>query len=133
MKRTKESGLITRLAKKDIYDPAKLQKDLDKRRDLYRAAGYKNAVNGDPKIEVDPNRRLSITVPIEEGERWKLCQVTIEGNQIHSDQLLMRVFTDETRGWLRSKVIANAVKKIGDVIRGATRPEPSSEATASFT
>jgi len=93
MKKTKQSGLITHIAKKDIYDPARLQEDLDKLRDLYRASGYKNAVIGDPRIEVDPERRLSITVPIEEGERWKLSQVTIEGNQILSDQLLMRVFT----------------------------------------
>jgi len=114
MKKTKESGLITRIAKKDVYDPAKLQEDLDKLRDLYRASGYKNAVIGDPRIEVDPERRLSITVPIEEGERWKFGKVTIEGNQIHSDQLLMQVFTQETSGWLRSKVIADGVKRIAD-------------------
>src|SRR5215218_9975244 len=114
MKKTKESGLITRIAKKDIYDPAKLQEDLDKLRDLYRASGYKNAVIGDPRIELDPKRRLSITVPIEEGERWKLGQVTIEGNQILADQQLMRVFTQEPGGWLRSKVIDDAVKKIAD-------------------
>jgi outer membrane protein insertion porin family len=114
MKKTKETGLITRIVKKDIYDPGKLQEDLDKLRDLYRAAGYKNAVIGDPRIELDPKRRLSITVPIEEGERWKFGQVTIEGNQIHSDQLLMRVFTQKPGGWLRSKEIDDAIKKIGD-------------------
>src|SRR5215210_7745789 len=114
MRKTKKSGLIARIAKKDIYDPAKLQEDLDKLRDLYRISGYKNAVIGDPKVKLDPQRRMSITVPIEEGERWKFGQVTIEGNQIHSDQLLMRVFTHETNGWLRSKVIDDAVKKIGD-------------------
>jgi outer membrane protein insertion porin family len=114
MTKTKESGLITRIAKKDIYDPAKLQEDLDKLRDLYRASGYKNAVIGDPKIELDPKRRLSITVPIEEGERWKLGQVTIEGNQILADQQLMRVFTQEPGGWLRSKAIDDGVKKIAN-------------------
>jgi len=114
MKKIKKSGPISRIAKKDIYDPARLQEDLDKLRDLYRASGYKNAVLGDPRIEVDPERRLSITVPIEEGERWKLGQVTIEGNQVLSDQLLMRVFTQEPGGWLRSKAIDDAVKKIAD-------------------
>ncbi|MFP5285479.1 MAG: outer membrane protein assembly factor BamA, partial [Thermoanaerobaculia bacterium] len=115
MKKTKESGPISRIAKKDIYDPARLQEDLDKLRDLYRAAGYKNVVIGDPRIEVDPDRRLSIAVPIEEGERWKFGQVTIEGNQVHSDQLLMRAFPQEPGGWLRSKMIDDAVKKIADV------------------
>jgi outer membrane protein insertion porin family len=123
MKKTKESGLITRLSKKDIYDPAKLQEDLDKVRDLYRGAGYKNVVIGDPKVEVralrpgaadpdDQKRRMFITVPIEEGERWKFGEVTIEGNQIYSDQILMRAFAHKTGGWLRSKVIDDAIKAI---------------------
>ncbi len=125
MKKTKETGPITRLSKKDIYDPAKLQEDLDKVRDIYRGAGYKNVVIGDPKVEVralnpgaaDPKeqkRRMFITVPIEEGERWKFGQVTIEGNQIYSDELLMRAFIHKTGGWLRSKVIDDGVKQITD-------------------
>ena len=114
MKKTKESGPVTRLAKKDIYDPAHLQEDLDKLRDLYRAAGYKNAVIGEPRIEADPKRLLSITVPIEEGDRWKLGTVTIEGNQIHSDQLLMRAFTEEPGGWLQAESIKESVKAIED-------------------
>ena len=52
MRNTKESAFISRISKKDLYDPAKLQEDLDKVRDLYRGAGYKNIVIGDPKIEV---------------------------------------------------------------------------------
>jgi outer membrane protein insertion porin family len=126
MKKTKETGLISRLSKKDIYDPAKLQEDLDKVRDLYRGAGYKNVVIGDPKVEVralkptaaqakDQKRRMFITIPLEEGERWKFGQVTIEGNQVYSDQLLLRAFEHKTRGWLRQKVIDDAVKAITDV------------------
>jgi len=125
MKKTKETGLITRLSKKDIYDPAKLQEDLDKVRDLYRGAGYKNVVIGDPKVEVralkpgeadpkDQKRRMFITIPLEEGERWKFGQVTIEGNQIYSDQMLLRAFEHKTGGWLRQKVIDDAVKAITD-------------------
>ena len=125
MKKTKETGIITRLSKKDIYDPAKLQEDLDKVRDIYRGAGYKNVVIGDPKVEVralnpsaaDPKnqkRRMFITVPIEEGERWKFGQVTIEGNQIYSDELLLRAFTHKTGGWLRQKAIDDGVKQITD-------------------
>ncbi len=128
MKKTKETGPITRVTKKDIYDPAKLQEDLDKVRDLYRGAGYKNVVIGDPKVEVraldpgaaepkDQKRRMFLTLPIEEGERWKFGEVTIEGNQIYSDQLLLRAFAHKTGGWLRSKVIDEGVKAIDEAYR----------------
>jgi outer membrane protein insertion porin family len=125
MKKVKESGLITRMMKKDIYDPAKLQEDLDKVRDVYRAAGYKNAVIGEPAVEVralkpdaasvkDQKRRMFITVPIEEGDRWKLGEVTIEGNETYSDQQLLRAFQNRPNSWLRSKMIDEGVKSISD-------------------
>jgi outer membrane protein insertion porin family len=126
MKKTKESNLISRISKKDIYDPAKLQEDLDKVRDLYRGLGYKNIVIGDPKVDVramnptatslkDQNRRMFITIPIEEGERWKFGEVKIDGNQIYPEKALMRVFEHKTGGWLRSKVIDDGVKEISDL------------------
>ncbi|HEV2852284.1 MAG TPA: outer membrane protein assembly factor BamA [Thermoanaerobaculia bacterium] len=126
MKKTKETGLVTRFNKKDIYDPAKLQEDLDKVRELYKGAGYKNVVIGDPKVEVralnpnaaspgDQKRRMFLTIPIEEGERWKFGQVTIEGNEIYTDQALLRAFEHKTGGWLRSKVVDDGVKQITDL------------------
>ncbi|HSF44187.1 MAG TPA: outer membrane protein assembly factor BamA [Thermoanaerobaculia bacterium] len=126
MKNTKETGPINRLMKKDIYDPGKLQEDLDKVRDVYRASGYKNVVIGEPKVEVraanpnaaevkDQKRRMFLTVPIEEGERWKFGEVTIEGNQIYTDQQLLRAFEHQGGGWLRSKVVDEGVKSITDL------------------
>jgi outer membrane protein insertion porin family len=124
MKNTKETNLVWRIAKKDIYDPAKLQEDLDKLRDLYRGEGYKNVLIGDPKIEVvaqhpdaklekDKNRRMSITIPIEEGDRWKFGQVTIDGNKVYADKTLLRAFVHRGKiTWLKSKVIDDGIKKI---------------------
>jgi outer membrane protein insertion porin family len=128
MKKTKETNLISKISKKDIYDPAKLQEDLDKVRDLYKTVGYKNVVIGDPKVEVralnptapkikDQNRRMYITIPIEEGERWRFGAVTLEGNQIYPNKALMRAFEKKTGGWLRSKVIDDGVKEISDLYR----------------
>jgi outer membrane protein insertion porin family len=123
MKKTKESGLISRIAKKDIYNPANIEEDLDKIRDIYRRAGYKDVLIADPEIEVvakRPNaptieaqkRRLAVTIPIEEGERWKFGEVSIDGNEVFSDELLLRQFERPRGGWLRSKVIDEAVESI---------------------
>ena len=78
MRKTKETGLISRLMKRDIYNPATLQEDVGKLRDLYRERGYKNATIGEPQLEVrarnpeatnpkQQKRRLFLTIPIEEG------------------------------------------------------------------
>jgi outer membrane protein insertion porin family len=124
MKKTKESGLISRIAKKDIYNPAKIDEDLESVRDLYRKAGYKDVLIADPELAVkakrpgaasieDQKRRLQITVPIEEGERWRFGQISFEGNAVFSDELLLRQFERPRGGWLRSKVIDDAEETIG--------------------
>jgi outer membrane protein insertion porin family len=126
MKNTKETNVVWRIAKKDVYDPAKLQEDLDKLRDLYRGEGYKNVLIGEPKIEViaehpnataekDKKRRMSITIPIEEGDRWKFGEVKIEGNKVYADQNLLRAFVHKGKiTWLKKKTIDDGIKKIED-------------------
>ena len=126
MKETKKSNLLTKVMKKDLYDPAKLDEDMNKIRGLYKKAGYKNVVLGEPKVEVLPTkpnaptpegqkRRLFITVPIEEGDRWKLGEITIEGAERYSPEILVRVFEKPSGGWLRQNVIDKGVESIGEV------------------
>jgi len=126
MKKTKESGLISKLRKKDLYNPAKLEEDLDSIRQLYRKAGYKNVVMGEPIVEVramnpsakstdEQKRRLFITVPIEEGDRWKLGSISIEGNETFNEEFLLRQFEKPRGGWLRSKVIDEGVEAIQEI------------------
>ena len=126
MKNTRQSGPITRVLKKDIYDPAKLQEDLDAIRKLYRGAGYKNVVIGEPQLDVraknpdaetakDQKRRLLLTIPIEEGERWKFGEITLEGNKVYTDQALLRVFKHQDGSWLRQKLVDDGIKAISDL------------------
>ncbi|MEM6454531.1 MAG: outer membrane protein assembly factor BamA [Acidobacteriota bacterium] len=123
MSKTKQSGLVSRVLKKDIYNPANLEEDLDSVRELYRKAGYKDILLGRPEIEVvaqNPNaptieeqkRRLAITIPVEEGLRWKLGEITIEGNEVFSDELLLRQFERPRGGWLRAKVVDGGLENV---------------------
>ena len=65
MEKTKKSNLLTRIRKRDVYNPATVDEDLEKVRDLYRRYGYKDVVVGEPETEImqrggggdDPNRR----------------------------------------------------------------------------
>ena len=126
MRKTKESGLVSRVLKKDIYNPATLEEDLDKVRELYRNSGFKNVLLGDPEVEVralrpdapDPDeqkRRIFLTVPIEEGERWRFGEITIEGNETYTDQALLRVFRNKPGTWLRTNLIDEGVESITEL------------------
>lgn len=126
MRKTKESGLISRVMRRDIYNPATLDEDLEKVRELYRDSGYKNVLLGDPEIEVralrpeaaesdEQKRRIFLTVPIEEGERWRFGEISIEGNETYSDQALLRVFRNKPGSWLRSNLIDEGVESITEL------------------
>jgi outer membrane protein insertion porin family len=130
MRKTKETGLVPRLMKRDIYNPATLQEDLGKLRDLYRERGFKNVSIAEPQIEVrirnpeatDPKRqkrRLLMTIPIDEGERWRIGDVTIEGNEVYADEVLLRAF-DRPRGeWLRASAVDKGVEAVTDLYRNS--------------
>src|SRR5436190_4457857 len=125
MKKTSQSNMVSRFMKHDIYNPATAREDLDKVRDLYRSEGYKNAVISDPLIEVkavnadaatakQKKRRLFLTVPVEEGVRFKFGDISIEGNKKYTDDQLLRAFRRHSGGWLRSKIVIEGVEKITD-------------------
>lgn len=125
MKKTRETNLINRLLKKDIYNPAKFEEDLERVRDLYRKKGYKNVALGEPVIEVvtkNPDakkkknlkRRMYIEIPVYEGERWRLGEITIAGNERYSDQQMLAAFQHKPGSWLKSKKIDEAIEKINE-------------------
>lgn len=128
MRKTKESGPISRIFKKDVYNPATVAEDLEKVRDVYRRAGFKNAVVAEPELVVRalrPNaatpaaqkRRLFLGIDVDEGKRFKFGNITIEGNDKYADEILLGQFSPRRGGWLRSKVVADGVEKISDAYR----------------
>ncbi|MCY3963927.1 MAG: outer membrane protein assembly factor BamA [Acidobacteria bacterium] len=130
MEKTKKSNLLTRIRKRDVFNSATVEEDLDKVKDLYRRFGYKDVEVGEPELDVierkpnaerleDRKRQLSLVVPVEEGPRWKLGQVTVEGADVLPDALLLRAFKEPKGGWLRSDLIDEGVEQIGELYRNS--------------
>ena len=120
MKKTKETGLVMRLLKKDIYSPATIAEDLVKVRDLYRGVGYKRVQIGEPQlsvIEKGSRRRLGIALAVDEGERWKLGEIRVEGNEFFQEKPLLAQFKRPRGGWLRAKAIEEGVDGVRDLYR----------------
>lgn len=130
MEKTKKSNLLTRIRKRDVFNSATVEEDLDKVKDLYRRFGYKDVEVGEPELEVierkpnaelleDRKRQLALVMPIEEGPRWKLGEIEIEGAEVLPEGLLIRMFKEPQGGWLRSDVIAEGVEQIGELYRNS--------------
>ena len=63
--------------KKDIYDPGKLQEDLDKVRDVYRARPVQVE-------DVGPNEK-KVVFTVDEGNRVRISDIEFEGNTVFND------------------------------------------------
>lgn len=122
MKKTKETGLFNRLFKKDIYNPAAIEEDLVKVRDLYRASGYKSVAIDEPElsvIEKGSKRRLGIALAVDEGERWKLGAIRVEGGEFFKERALLSKFKTPRGGWLRSKTVTDGVDGVRELYRNS--------------
>ena len=130
MEKTKKSNLLTRIRKRDVFNSATVQEDLDKVKDLYRRFGYKDVEVGEPELDVierkpnaerieDRKRQLALVIPLEEGPRWKLGEVDVEGAEILPEELLVRMFKDPKGGWLRSDVIDEGVEQVQELYRNS--------------
>ena len=89
------------------YDATKLTEDAERVRMAYQHKGYFKALVQDPKTQIrdsrssllhlpgvqKPGKRVDITVPIEEGERYRLAGIKFSGNKaITNTQFLRRLF-----------------------------------------
>jgi outer membrane protein insertion porin family len=62
---------------------------------------------------------MHLQIPVSEGERWRLGEITINGNERFSDQQLLQTFEIRGGTWLRSKKIDDALKTINDIYQNS--------------
>lgn len=88
MKKIKQNNIISTISKHNLYSPENFKEDMDKIKKLYKKNGYKEIKIGEPKIETYEivkkggkkiKKRLKLTIPIEEGEQYKIRNINIEG------------------------------------------------------
>jgi len=77
------------------YDSTKLTEDAERVRYFYQTKGYFKALVGDPKTQIhdtsgfrwyfpfrpSPGKAVDITIPVEEGQRYRLKDITFTGNK----------------------------------------------------
>jgi outer membrane protein insertion porin family len=86
------------------YDSTKLNEDAERVRYYYQTKGYFKALVADPKTKIhdtsgflwympwkkSPGKAVDITMPVEEGERYRLKEITFSGNKAVQSKALLR-------------------------------------------
>jgi outer membrane protein insertion porin family len=107
MKNSKPIGIPRSIFLENLFsrtfDSTKLEEDSERVREALRSKGYYKAIVGDPKTAMrdtpaswinpfsrKPGKAVDITLPIEEGARYRLAQINFTGGKAVRDMSLLR-------------------------------------------
>jgi outer membrane protein insertion porin family len=117
MKGTKTYGWLSWMTGKGKYQEAKFEEDAEKIVEYYRNKGYITARVGQPEIKVLEDskdgevRWVQLDVPIDEGPRYKIGELTFDGNKVIKTEFLQPLFKVKKGDWYSDKPIRNGLIK----------------------
>ena len=100
MKNTKERWWLSWITGRGTYKEAQFEEDADRLVAYYRDEGYIDAQVGQPDLdylEVAPDgesRGLRLRIPVEEGERYRVGELSFDGNDVVNSTGLSRLFQE---------------------------------------
>ena len=100
MKNTKERWFLSWITGRGTYKEAQFEEDADRLVAFYREEGYIDAQVGQPDLEyldVAPDgesRGLRLRIPIEEGERYRVGEVSFDGNDVVNSTGMSQIFSE---------------------------------------
>ena len=124
MKGTKAHGWLSWITGKGKYQEAKFEEDAEKIVEFYRNKGYITARVGTPEIKVledsvdKETRWVELNVPIDEGERYRVGELTFDGNKVIKTEFLAPLFKIRKGDWYSDKPIRNGLIKAREVYGG---------------
>ena len=108
------------------FDASKLEEDTERVRQAFRDKGYYNAAIEEPKTQIRdegglnwftfrPNKgkRIDILMPIEEGDRYRLGNITFTGNKaVKNEKALRSTFAVKDGEWFNATLIAKGLENL---------------------
>jgi outer membrane protein insertion porin family len=130
MKNLKPIGIPYSIIFEDIfpqtYDASKLEEDTERVRQAYRDKGYANAAVEEPKTQIrdqgglnwftfrpSKGKRIDILLPIEEGGRYRLSDITFTGNKaVKNEKGLRATFPIKDGDWFNATDIQKGLDNL---------------------
>ncbi len=92
--RQRERHLFSWLTGSGVYNPDELAMDLVALREAYLDEGYLDVQIGEPVIEPVSSSFVSLTVPVQEGPRYRLGTIRIEGISLFPESQVRSMITN---------------------------------------
>jgi outer membrane protein insertion porin family len=102
---TSEKGFLSWITKSGYLDHKKLEFDVQKLASFYHNHGFVRAKVGDPKVEYEEEKGLTITIEVQEGPQYAVNEILIEGDLIKPvDELMEKVQIGKEKAFNRETV-----------------------------
>jgi outer membrane protein insertion porin family len=121
MKENKPKGILSFITGGGTYKEAAYEEDADKVVEYYRNRGYPQARIGNPDIKVLENtkdgktRWVQLRIPVTEGKRYKMGDLSFEGNKLVNSEGLRTLYKIEPGEWYNKKKLDDGNKKVQEV------------------
>ena len=84
---TKEWWIFSFITSSGYFQKERMELDIERIRDLYFNNGFIKVAVGEPKIQLTDNKKgMIITIPISEGDQFKVSSVEVTNNRVFSDE-----------------------------------------------
>jgi outer membrane protein insertion porin family len=121
MKENKPKGILSFITGGGTYKEAAYEEDVAKVVEYYRNQGYPQARIGNPEIKVLENtkdgktRWVQLRIPVVEGKRYRMGELSFEGNKLVNSTGLRTLYKIEPGEWYNKKKIDDGNKKAQEV------------------
>jgi outer membrane protein insertion porin family len=91
---TKGWSIFSFITSSGYFKKERMDTDIERIKDLYFNNGYIRVAVGEPKIQLTPDKKgMLITIPISEGDQFKVFSLEVSGNKVFSDAEIRKRIT----------------------------------------
>ncbi len=124
---TQEGGFLELLSSAGSFKAEAFERDTMRVNQFYLDKGYITARVGVPKIELSPDKReMYLTIPVEEGERYRTGEIDVTGDlrtddpataELPTKEELLDLVRLEKGEWFSSSQLRDTINNVGELYK----------------